>query len=240
MQKKRIRILGLLLVLMSVGVSAQNLPERARQVEVDSVIVVSGPSSSMPVEGHSAGANLEWKNELEPVSEVDADTSKAMKPLFSPLAVVRPSIVYYPDDYWYGSGLWSLHEGFNACLNMSVTTSFGRNRFPGVGFGTGISAMYAKMLTDRLVMAVGGFYNHLSWNNFNENHFGLNVMMGYHFNDHVSVYAYGSKAFWPTNHNRMIPPFPYFDAFGERFGGMLHIKVNDSFSFSVGVEELRR
>lgn len=238
MLKKRIMLWGLFGMFV-VTARAQNPSEHPSAVRSDTVRIISGEVSSASPEVLSSGSVLEMNKNFKPSFRL-VDTTSAVKPLLSPLLTVRPSIAYYPDDYWYGGGLWSLHEGFNASLSMSVTASFGRNRFPGVGFGTGVSAMYAKMLTDRLVLAVGGFYNHLSWNNFNENHFGLNVMMGYHFNDRVSLYAYGSKAFWPTNHSGMIPPFPYFDAFGERFGGLLHIKFNDNVSFSVGIEERRR
>lgn len=125
-----------------------------------------------------------------------ADTAQwAFRPSLPPL-YRNGTVAYFPASYYGGYwGLWELHEGFNACLDMSVSASFGKNRFPGVGFGTGISAMYVRSLTDRLVLSVGGFYDRLSWNGLNENRFGINLLAGYQLTDRVSLYAYGSKAF---------------------------------------------
>lgn len=155
-----------------------------------------------------------------------------------PLWRTDAAIGYFPDFYYgVGVGLWNLHEGFNASLNMSVCASFGKHRFPGVGFGTGVSAMYAHRLTERLMMAVGGFYDRMSWGSFNENRVGMNLMFGYQLTDRVSVYAYGSKAFTPsTGPMRYMPPVYWMDRYRERFGGMIHVKVSDAMSFSVSVE----
>ena len=149
------------------------------------------------------------------------------------------TVAYFPASYYGGYwGLWELHEGFNACLDMSVSASFGKNRFPGVGFGTGISAMYVRSLTDRLVLSVGGFYDRLSWNGLNENRFGINLLAGYQLTDRVSLYAYGSKAFFPMQGRQpWIPPMPWMNNFSSRFGGMVHFKVSDAVSVSLSVEE---
>lgn len=150
------------------------------------------------------------------------------------------TIAYFPESYYWGCGLWNLHEGFNANIGMFVTTSFGKNRFPGVGFGTGISAMYAKMLTNRLSLAVGGFYNHLVWGANSMNQVGANLMLGYQLTDRLSVYGYVSKAFMPLYGKSLIPVLPYMDCYDTRFGAMLHFNVNDHMSISVSVEELKR
>ena len=125
----------------------------------------------------------------------------------------------------------------DASLDMSVAASFGKHRFPGVGFGTGVSAMYVHSLTDRLVLAAGGFYDRLSWNGFNRNRFGINLMLGYKLTDRLSVYAYGSKAFSPGRGGWI--PMPWADNFSSRFGGMLHFKLSDAASISLSVEEAR-
>lgn len=156
------------------------------------------------------------------------------------LPPLRPggTVAYFPYYDFGGWGLWDLHEGFNACMGMSVSASFGRNRFPGVGFGTGVSAMYVHSLTSRFVLAAGGFYDRLTWNAFNQNRFGINLLAGYKLTDKVSLYAYGSKAFFPKRGKRwLIPPLPWLDNFSHRFGGMVHFKLSDAVSFSVSVEE---
>ena len=108
----------------------------------------------------------------------------------------------------------------------------------GVGLGTGISAMYVRSLTDRLVLSVGGFYDRLSWNGLNENRFGINLLAGYQLTDRVSLYAYGSKAFFPMQGRQpWIPPMPWMNNFSSRFGGMVHFKVSDAVSVSLSVEE---
>lgn len=168
-----------------------------------------------------------------------ADTAQwTFRPSLPPL-YRDGTVAYFPASYYGGYwGLWELHEGFNASLDMSVSASFGKNRFPGVGFGTGISAMYVRSLTDRLVLSVGGFYDRLSWNGLNENRFGINLLAGYQLTDRVSLYAYGSKAFFPMQGRQpWIPPMPWMNNFSSRFGGMVHFKVSDAVSVSFSVEE---
>ena len=201
--------------------------------------------------GLSPAAKLESlpeRDALKPAVRFDAgaDTLVADTPRWSPALSLPPlnhdgTVAYFPLGYYGGYwGLWDLHEGLNANLSMSVAASFGKHRFPGVGFGTGISAMYAHSLTDRLVLVGGGFYDRLSWNGFNQNRFGLNLMLGYKLTDRVSVYAYGSKAFFPKSGGRAwIPPMPWLDNFNSRFGGMVHFKLSDAASISLSVEETR-
>lgn len=157
------------------------------------------------------------------------------------LSTAAGTIAYFPAAYaWGGYDLWELHGGFNAQLHMSVTGSFGRNRFPGVGFGTGVSAMYARRLTEKLTVAAGGYYNRLSWNGFHDNRVGLTVLAGYQLTEKISVYAFGSKSLIPSASRRMLFPMPYMNDFNTRLGGMLHVKLSDAVSVSVGVEERRR
>lgn len=158
---------------------------------------------------------------------------------FSHLYMPRHTIAYFPESYYWGYGLWGLHEGLNANIGMYAMTSFGHNRFPGVGFGTGISTMYVKMLTNRLSLAAGGFYNHLVWRSNSINQVGLNMMLGYQLTDRLSVYGYVSKAFMPSRTKTLIPVLPFLDCYDARFGAMLHFNVNEHVSVSVSVEELK-
>lgn len=170
------------------------------------------------------------------------DTLRTDSLAVSPGAVALPplrwdgTVAYFPYGGYGGWGVWGLHEGFNASLSMSISASFGRNRFPGVGFGTGVSAMYVRALTDRLVWAAGGFYDRMSWNMFNQHRMGFSLLAGYKLSGKVSLYAYGSKAFFPGGRAKSLP-MPWLDDFSHRVGGMLHFKVSDAVSFSVSIEE---
>lgn len=221
------------------GVRAQEIV-RGDSVR-DGVFVPVAVPQAVPSDEPLQGVHADFRTQdLNPVAPADS------VPLFSfdgcsPLRA-DGTIGCFPEFYYGGGmGLWNLHEGFNASLNMSVCASFGRHRFPGVGFGTGISAMYAHRLTERLMMAVGGFYDRMSWGAYNENRVGANLMLGYRLTDKVSVYAYASKAFTPSaGRMRFMPPMCWADRYRERFGGMIHVKVSDAMSFSVSVEEVRR
>lgn len=213
-------------------------------IPLDSLSQVSvaeaGSIPAMPAEGafhqRYAGSPVPDIEGVLPTDSVPALPSFDIPPLRA-----DGTIGYFP-DFYYGTGLgiWNLHEGFNANLNMSVCASFGKHRFPGVGFGTGISAMYAHQLTDKLMIAAGGFYDRMSWGAYNDNRLGLNLMLGYQLSEKVSVYAYGSKAFTPSSGRmRMMLPMFWMDRYKERFGGMIHVKVSDAMSFSVSVEERR-
>ena len=161
-------------------------------------------------------------------------TSQNVHPNLSPLNTQKETIMLYPSDYfWGGYHEWDLHEGFNASLSMGVTCGFGKNRFPGVGFGTSLATMYAKQLTERFSLAGGVSASHLSWNGRNYNDIGLSVVAGFKLTERISLYAYGNKSLTGTAY----PPCVYPALSPDKFGGLIHVKVNQSFSFSVGVEE---
>lgn len=160
---------------------------------------------------------------------------------FSPLRWDR-TIGCFPEFYSPAfGGIWHLHEGFNASLNMSVCASFGRHRYAGAGLATGVSAMYARSLTDKLMLAAGGFFDSTTWGAYRDIRAGVNVLLGYHLTERVSLYAYGSKTLTPVVHTFCpMPPVLWADRFRECFGAMVHVKVSDAVSFSVSVEERRR
>lgn len=160
--------------------------------------------------------------------------SQEMQPYLPPLNMQKETIMHYPSDsFWGGYHEWGLHEGFNASLSMGVTCGFGKNRFPGVGFGTSLATMYAKQLTKRFSLAGGVSASHLSWNGRNYNDIGLSVIAGFKLTERVSLYAYGNKSLTGTAY----PPCIYPVLSPDKFGGLIHVKVNQSFSFSVGIEE---
>lgn len=223
------------LMLMGLSVCAQNENRTIVVSKIDSIDLKN-------VDTKTEGVQLEssCEGEFADLNARDDSVSKKARLNFSRLYIPRHTIAYFSESYYGGCGIWDLHEGLNANVGMYVTTSFGRNRFPGVGFGVGVSTMYAKMLTNRLSLAAGGFYNHLVWGSSSINQVGLNLMLGYQLTDRLSVYGYVSRAFTPSNIETLIPVFPYLDCYGSRFGAMFHFNVNEHVSVSVSVEELRR
>ena len=65
----------------------------------------------------------------------------------------------YPYNFWGGYHSWNLHEGLNMNLGASVFGSWGGSRYLGTGFSQDISLMYAVPLSNRLSLAVGGYFN---------------------------------------------------------------------------------
>ena len=92
--------------------------------------------------------------------------------------------------------------------------------------------MYAQPLTKRLSVAGGVYMSHMDWGGFTYNQVGVAGVAAFQVNEKVSLYAYGSKALLPQK----VPPYwsPYVG--GDRFGGMLHVKFNDTFSMGFSVE----
>ena len=156
---------ALLLILFATCAVAGQAQEVLRS---DSVTGVDAGKESLKIQPSASEVTPEKVGaRLALTDTLVTDTAQwTFRPSLPPL-YRNGTVAYFPASYYGGYwGLWELHEGFNACLDMSVSASFGKNRFPGVGFGTGISAMYVRSLTDRLVLSVGGFYDRLSWNGF--------------------------------------------------------------------------
>lgn len=191
------------------------------------------------VQPSAAGVEAEEVGENPVLTDtpVAGTARRASRPL-PPLSRGDIAVACFPACHHGGySGLRELHEGFNAGLDMSVSASFGKDRFPGVGFGTGLSVMYVRGLADRLVLAAGGFYDRLSWNGLDENRFGVSLLAGCQLTGRVGLYAYGSKSFSPMRGRRpWIPPMPWMDDFSSRWGGMVRFKVSDATSVSLSVE----
>ncbi len=182
---------------------------------------------------------LHAQDEVVPdtVKTVDAPDSLGMSaPLYAPF--VRPYGLWggiyscLPTFYGAGPDSWKLHEGFNVQFSLSVTAGLGSHAPRGVGFGQDAAFMYAQPLTKRLSVAGGVYMSHMDWGGFTYNQVGVAGVAAFQVNEKVSLYAYGSKALLPQK----VPPYwsPYVG--GDRFGGMLHVKFNDTFSMGFSVE----
>lgn len=209
-------LLGALLLLCVPDMNAQNI--RVAEKDADHTEILPLQQNDMTVRPDS----MQW-------------TSDSL-PLHLPvLSSYRAQPARYPLDWtWTGISDWELHSGFNASLTMGVTCSLGKNRFPGVAFGTGLAGMYAIPITPRFTVAAGGFLNHITWQGRGGVDFGISGLAGYQLTDKISIYAYGSKT---LVRNAFCPPFFYDDYYTDRLGGMIHFDVSDKFSFSVSVEE---
>ena len=161
-------------------------------------------------------------------------------PAFTTDGHVRPFALA---PYWYGHwGDWQLHSGLNVSLGASVFAQFGKHAYHGAGFGQSISAMYAMPLSENLSLAVGGYFNNMSWahNSFREA--GLSGVLGYRFDEHWEAYIYAQKSL--TNNQPM--PMPLYQMYtpgglqsglGDRIGAAVRYNFNPSFSIEVSIEK---
>jgi hypothetical protein len=133
-----------------------------------------------------------------------------------------------------GWSTWDLHKGLNVNLGASVFASFGKHAPHGAGFGQSLSAMYAMPLTDKLSVAIGGYFNNIYWAHDAHRSAGLSAVIGYQFDEHWEAFLYGQKSFI---HDRFTP-YPLYDIgdLGDRIGAAVRYNVNPSFSVELSVE----
>ena len=144
-----------------------------------------------------------------------------------------PTIGIYPLGWggWYD---WQLHPGLNVNLGASVFAQFGKNAWhKGAGFQQNISLMYALPVTDKLSLAVGGYFNNISWAHDSWRDAGVNAVLGYRFDEHWEAYLYAQKSFV----NKAMP-LPLYDisTIGDRIGAAVRYNFSPSFSIQVSVE----
>ena len=146
--------------------------------------------------------------------------------------------------YWFGRwDNWQLHSGLNISMGASVSAQFGKHSRSGVGFGQSLSAMYAMPLSDRASLAVGGYFNNLSWGRDNFRDAGVSAVFGYQFDEHWEAYIYAQKSLT----NNMPTPLPLYsgmysmgglhNGWGDRIGAAVRYNFNPSFSIEVSLEK---
>lgn len=146
--------------------------------------------------------------------------------------------------YWFGRwDNWQLHSGLNVSLGASVSAQFGKHARSGVGFGQSISAMYAMPLSERASLAVGGYFNNLSWGRDNFREAGLSAVFGYQFDEHWEAYIYAQKSL-ANNHQAPLPLYSSMyslgglhNGWGDRIGAAVRYNFNPSFSIEVSLEK---
>ena len=135
-------------------------------------------------------------------------------------ATYHPSPITLPWMGWsrgYGAFMGNLHPGFNVSLGASVFAPIGKHRYGGAGFSQDITAVYAVPLTNRLSLAVGGYFSNITWGHHSYRDAGVNAILGYRFNEH-----------WE--------PLYYMHDVGDRIGAAVRYTPNHTFSVTVSVE----
>lgn len=137
--------------------------------------------------------------------------------------------------YWQP---WQIHKGLNVSLGASVFSTFGSGHtWSGAGFTQDVSALYATRLSDRLSLAVGGYFSNMMWAHNTYRDAGLTATLGYSVNDRLTAYLYGQKSLT----NERPKPFYAYDLgnMGDRIGIAVEYKVTPAFtigaSFDVNV-----
>lgn len=136
----------------------------------------------------------EEQRENESTLLVDLPIGRSMRSQLD----MAPSYAYTsPWNHGAGPGYWRLHEGFNAEVGFSVTGAFGKGSPSGAGFGEHIAAAYAMPFgrDKRWIGALGVTADRLDWGGYNRTEAGVSGMLGYHVNDWLDLYVYGSYNF---------------------------------------------
>lgn len=145
-----------------------------------------------------------------------------------------PTLRWYP-FMWSGWNSWDVHQGLNAQIGASIFSTFGSgNTYSGAGFTQNIAILYAKPLTDKLSLAVGGYLNSMQWWHNDYHDAGLTAVLGYRYDEHWSSYIYGQKSLMPDSY--MPYPLMNMSELGDRIGAAVRYDFNPNFSVQVSFE----
>lgn len=165
------------------------------------------------------------------VPAVEPDTLSVTAP-----APSLPFTLYGVTPFRYQGCTWDLHAGFNASLGMNVSVGFGKNRLHGVGFGQDAAFLYAFPVTKRLSVAAGVYATNLQWADYAYRNVGVTALAAFQVNERLTLYGYGNKSILPQ---KRLPAYPMPNFTPDKFGGMLHLKLGESASISLGVEAIK-
>lgn len=200
-------------------------------------IAFASAASAQDIKGIDYKVPLSYKGGEEiNESVIRKPDSLDLPPVNSQTGTPNTAMACYPYYGFGGFNDWNLHTGMNTTIDMSVMGGIGRHSYPGIGFGTNISMMYAKPLSKKLSLAIGGYMSRLSWGANSYNDVGLSGVLGYTINDKMNLSVYGQKSLT----NPRIPfPMNAYGNLGDKFGAMFQYKPTSSMSFSVSVESSR-
>lgn len=138
---------------------------------------------------------------------------------------------------WYG-GLWDIHKGLNASVEMGVSVGFGKhNPWRGAHFFSSLSALYAYPVNDRLTLAAGVGYTHFTGWGGGSGSLGVFALANYRINERLDLTGFVSHDFGELSNSRMTvgPYIPGYTSPTTTVGAELGIKVGENTKFNVGV-----
>ncbi len=177
----------------------------------------------------------EYLNGMVPIASFNQEEVALPDSLHLPMVDYNGTMPYHRTwSYPYLGGYWGwdLHEGFNANLDLSAFTSFGKNHFSGTA--ERISLMYAKALSEHLSIAIGGSFTNMNTNFGAYRTGGLSAIIDYRFNDHWEAYVYAHKNLFSSGINNRYGALPgmyaydYFGNMSDRIGLGVRYNFNES------------
>lgn len=161
-----------------------------------------------------------------------------LSPYAAPMLPTSPWAYAWLPDAW-GLSPWPLHEGMNAQFGMSLTVGLGKHAPKGVGFGQSAALAYVLPLNNRWSLAAGVYARNMDWGGWHTTDGGVTGIIGYRLSEVVSLYAYGSKSFLPTDRSfrfrHALAPTYLFEP-KERLGAAAEFKLGEKAVIGVSVE----
>ncbi len=149
------------------------------------------------------------------------------------LPVLRPCFM----SPFYG-GLWNIHQGFNASVDMGVSVGFGKNNpWRGAHFFTSLTALYAHPVNGRLTLAAGAEYTRFTGWGGGRGSLGVFALANYRLNERLDVTGFVSHELGQLSVHRLPtdPIIPGYTQPTTTIGADLGIKVGENTKLNLGV-----
>lgn len=190
--------------LIVIIMTALSLTMNAQERYVDTDSAYAGPIESAQLRGRRIATpeEKEYARMLAQEQEEQAQIDTNL-PLIDENGQVRTERDFYSPFYTYGMygwNNWRLHKGLNVNVGASVFANFGKGAPHRAGFTQDISLMYVTNLSKKATLAIGGYFNNMTYGGDNYTAAGINAVLGYRFNEHWSAYAFVQKAFTSDNY----------------------------------------
>lgn len=196
-------------------------------------------------------------NKLTQAEMIQPDTDNTKFNSFTlPYQLTYPT--YYaphiPSFHWgyYGVGpwhsMWNIHPGLNASFETGVSVAFGkRNPYRGAAFFSGVTALYAHPVNERLTLAFGMTADMLYGWGTHTNNIGLVALANYQLNERLDVTGFinhnfgavGGNDFRLNGRQFTYPVAPGMMGPSTTIGADLGIKMGDNTKINVGVSFTR-
>ena len=185
------------------------------------MLTASAQETVGPIVSPQLQAPREATEEEKEYARMLAEERQEQQQIEQTLPKVDPNgqVVAYTDrfyPYYLGWGYtptWNLHKGLNVNVSSSVFANFGGHGHHGAGFTQDVSLMYVTNLSEKATLAVGGYFNNMTYHGTNYTTAGISALLGYRFNEHWSAYAFVQKAFNSGSYAHPYGPYygyPYY------------------------------